>query len=215
MRRSHLWDRCFVVRLVFGTRKEGGGRNAMSEEAASSRGAGETQRIKAEAIGQPGERRFRLLAVINGETRIVWMEKEQLRRLAEALASVLENLPDMGPSSAPPLLIAPEFVTDTPFQIRAGRMELGYDEARNLLIIIAHELESTSVSSPAFECRITPAMAKELIEEAIDVVSSGRPICPLCARPMGPGDHVCAKQNGHFPHRLEEVQPEDDEDETV
>jgi hypothetical protein len=29
---------------------------------------------------------------------------------------------------------------------------------------------------------------------------------------MGPGPHVCEKQNGHFPHRLEEVQDDDEEE---
>lgn len=171
----------------------------------------EAQRVKAEALGEPGQRRFRLLAIVAGETQIVWMEKEQLRRLGQALEQVLENLPDRGPELAPPSLI--DFNIDTTRQMRAGRMELGYDEARDQLIILAHDLEEDDDdASPAFACRITRAQARELSEEAEAVVTAGRPICPLCHRPMGPGPHVCAKQNGHFPHRIDEVRADEDDE---
>ncbi len=191
------------------------GDEKMSDVPSGGRGKGEAGRIKAEAIGRPGERRFRLMAIIDGETRIVWMEKEQMRRLAEALENVLENLPDRGPASSTQSFSLPEFATDTPHQIRAGRMELGYDETLHKLIIIAHELESTDPNAPAFECLLSPDLARDLVEEAVTVVSAGRPICPLCGRPMGPDDHVCAKQNGHFPHRLEEVQTDEEDEETI
>jgi len=186
----------------------------MSDVPSGGRGKEDAERIKAEAIGRPGERRFRLLAIVNGETRIVWMEKEQLRRLAEALENVLENLPNRGPSSSTQSFSLPEFATDSPHQIRAGRMELGYDETLHKLVIIAHELESPDPNAAAFECLLSPDLARELVDEAVNVVSAGRPICPLCGRPIGPGEHVCAKQNGHFPHRLEEVQTDEDDEET-
>jgi uncharacterized repeat protein (TIGR03847 family) len=89
-------------------------------------------------------------------------------------------------------------------------MELGYDEQRNRLIILAHDLESEEENSPAFVCRLSPGQARDLAEEAISVVQAGRPLCPLCGRPMSPTGHTCEKQNGHFPHRLEEVQDDDE-----
>ena len=51
------------------------------------------QFIRPEALGEPGQRRFRLVVVINGRTVIAWMEKEQVRRLGELLLDVLERLP--------------------------------------------------------------------------------------------------------------------------
>jgi uncharacterized repeat protein (TIGR03847 family) len=92
-------------------------------------------------------------------------------------------------------------------------MELSYDEQRHQLIVIAHDLETENDAEPAFVCRMSTEQARALSREAEIVVSAGRPICPLCFRPMGPGPHVCAKQNGHFPHRIEEVQDDDDDDE--
>lgn len=171
---------------------------------------GDAERVGAEALGEPGQRRFRLLAIVDGITRVVWMEKEQLRRLGQALEQVLDNLPDRGPVIAATGSLLP-FEDDTSYQIRAGRMELGYDEQRHRLVVIAHDIEAEEESSPAFVCRISPAQARELAEEAAIVVSAGRPLCPLCGRPMGPSPHVCEKQNGHYPHRLDEVQDDDDE----
>lgn len=186
------------------------GQEKMTDDPKRKRTDGDAQRVKAEAIGEPGQRRFRLLAIVDGITRVVWMEKEQLRRLGQALEQVLENLPDFGPElgTAGDLL---EFDADSIAQIRAGRMELGFDEQRKRLVIIAHDLEAEDDARPAFVCRLTPLQAREFAEEAETVVASGRPICPLCGRPMGPGAHVCEKQNGHFPHRLEEVQDQEEE----
>jgi uncharacterized repeat protein (TIGR03847 family) len=181
----------------------------MAEEPGSGREDLDAQRIGAEAIGEPGNRRFRLLAVVDGQTKIVWLEKEQLRRLAQALEQVLDNLPETGPElGASSGLVS--FDLDSRLQIRAGRMELGYDEQRDRLVILAHDIDAGENDDPAFACRITRGQARELSEEAETVVSAGRPLCSLCGRPIGPGPHVCAKQNGHFPHRLDEVQ-EDEE----
>src|SRR5690348_15826201 len=57
----------------------------------------DAERIQIEAIGQPGERRFRLLALVNGQTYAVWMEKQQVQALGLALEQMLERLPDAGP----------------------------------------------------------------------------------------------------------------------
>jgi uncharacterized repeat protein (TIGR03847 family) len=185
----------------------------MSEDPIGKRGREEAQRVRAEALGQPGERRFRLMAVIDGETRIVWMEKEDLRRLGQALEQVLANLPESGSIEVESEFSLEDFEIETAKQIRAGRMELGYDEKTNRLVLIAHDIEAIDDNDPAFVCRLTPALARELAEEAATVVAAGRPRCPLCGRPIDPEGHTCAKQNGHFPHRLEEVQDDEDDEE--
>ena len=48
--------------------------------------------IIAESIGQPGQRRFRLCAVnARGESAVVWLEKEQLSSLGEAIEAVTQE----------------------------------------------------------------------------------------------------------------------------
>jgi hypothetical protein len=32
---------------------------------------------------------------------------------------------------------------------------------------------------------------------AEELVSSGRPPCPICGQPMDPDGHVCPRSNGH------------------
>ena len=57
----------------------------------------DAERIQVEAIGEPGDRRFRLLAIVNGQTYAVWMEKQQVHALGLALEQMLARLPDAGP----------------------------------------------------------------------------------------------------------------------
>ena len=57
----------------------------------------DAQRLRVEAIGEPGQRRFRFMAVVGGDTFIIWMEKQQLQALGLALEQMLEQLPDRGP----------------------------------------------------------------------------------------------------------------------
>lgn len=170
---------------------------------------GDAVRAMVEAIGEPGQRRFRLVALIDQLTCVIWMEKQQLQALGIALEQVLDQLDDIsiveGSGNLP---IAYDF--NTTQQFRAGRMELGYDEAHDRLVIIAHDLEETG-NEPRVTCRITRSQARDLSADATLVVSAGRAICPLCMNPMGPGPHVCPGQNGHLPSHFD---TDDLEDET-
>ena len=50
---------------------------------------GDALAVTVEAIGEPGKRRFRLMAIVGGDTHIVWMEKQQVQALGLALEQVL------------------------------------------------------------------------------------------------------------------------------
>jgi uncharacterized repeat protein (TIGR03847 family) len=181
----------------------------MSEPPFVERAEGDAQRLSVEALGEPGQRRFRLLAMIEGTTHIVWLEKQQVFALGRALEQVLESLPDVGPEEetfGPPTA----FDTDTPSQFRAGRMELGFDETRNRLVVIAHDIE-TGEEEPRLTVRISRSQARDFSAEAAAVVSAGRPLCPLCGQPIGPEPHVCPEQNGHLPHAADELGLGDEE----
>ena len=171
----------------------------------------DAERIQIEAIGQPGERRFRLLALVNDQTYAIWMEKQQVHALGLALEQMLERLPDTGPDLSGSSLR--EFDRDTRRQFRVGRMELGYDETDNRLVIVAHDMNQGDEGEAAFACRMTLDQGRELSAEAASVVAAGRPRCTMCGEPMGPGPHSCPQQNGHFKHRIIEIADPDDEDE--
>lgn len=167
----------------------------------------DAERIQVEAIGEPGSRRFRLLSIVNGQTYAVWMEKQQVQALGLALEQMLERLPAAGPVLAdnPGLT---EFDRETRKQFRVGRMELGYDDTEDRIVVVAHDLNSQDDADAAFACRMTREQAQDLSAEAAAVVAAGRPRCTMCGEPMDPEGHVCPQQNGHFRHDLEIVDEE-------
>jgi uncharacterized repeat protein (TIGR03847 family) len=169
----------------------------------------DAERIQIEAIGEPGERRFRLLAIVNSQTYAVWMEKQQVHALGLALEQMLERLPDAGPVSPDPPGLT-DFDRETRRQFRVGRMELGYDDDEDRLVIVAHDMNGQDDADAAFACRMTRGQARDLSAEAEAVVAAGRPRCTMCGEPMGPGPHVCPQQNGHFKHDLEVVEESDE-----
>lgn len=164
--------------------------------------SGEAARVIVEAIGEPGQRRFRMVARIDNETVVIWMEKQQLQALGIALEQVLERIDLEAPLFDGPDSIAP-FDFNTRIQFRVGRMELGYDERNDRLVVIAHDLEDPR-GEPRVTCRISRQQARDLSADAEAIVAAGRPICPLCLDAMGPGPHVCPGQNGHFPLHFDE-----------
>jgi uncharacterized repeat protein (TIGR03847 family) len=163
---------------------------------------GDASHTLVEAIGEPGSRRFRFVAQIGAETVVVWMEKQQLQALGIAIEQVLDQIindrPDLDATTA-----IGNFDLNTRNQFRAGRMELGYDERRDRLVIIAHDIEEPE-SQPRVTCRISREQARDLSADAATVVASGRPLCPICGSPMGPGPHVCPGMNGHLPMHFDE-----------
>ncbi len=155
--------------------------------------------IGAEAIGVPGQRRFRLKAMAeDGRSAVLWIEKEQLVALGDAIETVLK---DEGMEARPrPLDDAgsePVFPLRADIEYRLGQLSMGVDRERREIVIIGAPVsgeagEPVSVSFP-YE------MGAQLRSRIITVVAAGRPPCPLCGGPMDPSGHICPKRNGHHP----------------
>lgn len=160
--------------------------------------------ITADAIGQPGQRVFYLHAWQAARTVTVILEKIQLQSLAvsmeQFLAQLLTERPELGDVSAhydeekmrisPPL--EPVF--------RAGEIGLGYDPARELVVIITREIlaegdDPEEAAVVRFWCSRHQALA--LARWSSVVVQRGRPICTQCGQPMDPAGHFCPQKNGH------------------
>ena len=83
---------------------------------------------------------------------------------------------------------------------RAGEIGLGYDEERDLMVIVMREIlneneERDEAAVVRFWC--TRSQARAMARWGQEVVSHGRPICPQCGQPMEPEGHFCPKKNGH------------------
>lgn len=155
-----------------------------------------------EALGEPGQRRFRLLIASESETIVLWMEKMQVDALGRALEQLLDQLEEID-ETVVSAEIEPRFDLGSDRQFRVGKLEIGYDDTRDRIVLIAYDLEELESFGPAAVCRLTRTQSAEIAEDAERVVAAGRPRCVMCGMPMGPGPHACANQNGHLREEYE------------
>jgi uncharacterized repeat protein (TIGR03847 family) len=168
-------------------------------------------RLTAGAVGEPGQRVFYLQARQGDRLVSVVVEKQQVELLS---ASLLEILARAGRETGegPP---EEEMELEQPLvpEWRAGRISIGYDEDRDMILLEAeeiHEEEGSEGSEGDPEegllDRPDPArirfwasreQALALARHGASVAAAGRPRCQLCGNPIDPEGHVCPALNGH------------------
>jgi len=169
---------------------------------AESREFGPVDHIHAEAIGQPGQRRFRLMAMNEqGESATLWLEKEQLTALGEAIENVLKDegyeYQRMPLDDSPP---SPVFPLNTTLDMQLAQLSMGLDRESQNVMLIAADGPDGNDDTVALTVTIDFRRAYELRRQIAEVVAAGRQPCPLCTAPMDPTGHVCVRTNGHHPH---------------
>jgi uncharacterized repeat protein (TIGR03847 family) len=173
--------------------------------------------LGAEAIGQPGSRRFRLYVRGRRETASLWLEKQQLEELSLALDQLLAQATGgeilrteaMAEPVAPPP--APDdFPVRADVEFQVAGMQIGYDETHDLLLLRASPIEiverdgevfARADSEPRFAALFSRAQAVRLSGQLFAIIAGGRPRCLFCGQPMEE-PHVCEKQNGYHPAAL-------------
>lgn len=159
---------------------------------------GKARSVDAEAVGRPGQRRFRLLVRSNALAASVWMEKQQLASIGTWLHETCERLDREHPVSGADVEPSP-FGGIFDVEFRASQIGLGYAESEDLFAIHAFDIEAQQGERPNFRTFLTRGQARVLARKIESVVAAGRPICPLCSQPMEPEGHVCPRSNGHHP----------------
>jgi uncharacterized repeat protein (TIGR03847 family) len=180
-------------------------------------------RLTAGAVGDPGERAFYLQGRQSDRLVTVLVEKQQVELLAASLVEILaragketgQGPPEEEMDLEEPLL--PEW--------RAGRLSIGYDEDRDLVLLECEEYVPTpdeedekdeedevEVPAPTPTPTTPPLLGGEpgrvrfwasreqalaLARHGAAVAAAGRPRCELCGNPMDPEGHVCPALNGH------------------
>jgi uncharacterized repeat protein (TIGR03847 family) len=158
---------------------------------------GSATSVDAEAVGQPGQRRFRLLVRSSNGAASVWMEKEQLSGIGDWFQETAERLDTERPSDDPDVEPLP-FPADFDLEFRAVQVALGFDEESQQFAFQAFDaVAEPGAAQPHFSCRLSRGQARVLSRRIAAVVSAGRPICPLCEQPMDPAGHACPRANGH------------------
>jgi uncharacterized repeat protein (TIGR03847 family) len=184
--------------------------------------------IGADAVGRPGQRRFRMFARSTRASAVMWMEKEHLNSLSLALdqflalateGEVLRTEARAGTSLSRLKGMPPDFPLAPTYDFQVGQMKLNYDEREETFVLNVTPLEMIVEpgQDPLIEMHedesiqfaFTQQGAQELSNAIAEVVAAGRPVCPLCGTPLDGGPHSCVKQNGH----REIIQVEEDDDE--
>src|SRR5438876_10436099 len=105
--------------------------------------------LGADAVGQPGQRRFRLFAQNARGSAVVWMEKEQLNSLSLAIdrflaliteGQILRTEAVAGRQPLPPGMPA-GFPQQPTYDLQVGQIRLNYDERREVFLLNVVPLE--------------------------------------------------------------------------
>lgn len=152
-------------------------------------------------IGEPGNRLFLIQVVQGSSIAAVAVEKEQAQLLGRRITEILDQLTELGefiPPAHEPRDMGP---LDAPVHVdfRAGAIGLAWDAGRNAAQIELFPLEEDDDDGEGrlVQIWLTPSKAREFAARAEEVVSSGRPACPVCAQPLGPEGHICPRANGY------------------
>jgi uncharacterized repeat protein (TIGR03847 family) len=160
-------------------------------------------RITIGAIGPPGQRVFLLQAEQGTETITLKIEKEQAQVLAQGIDQLLEELAERFPREISKMEepLSSELMLHEPLEplFAVGQMGLGYDETEDALVLVVQELMPEEETRKATIARFwtTRGQMQALSRHVREVAARGRPICPLCNRPIDPDGHFCPKSNGH------------------
>ena len=162
--------------------------------------------IEVAALGEPGQRRFFLLASGGGRTLTLACEKSQIQALIVRLHQMLEaqGIDAAGEAGASALMPGdPEW--------HVGEMGVGYHEARQMFVLVASEgsaapegsptgsSEGTNDESASVRFWLSHRQVADFSQQAEGVLTAGRPLCPKCGLPMDPAGHPCPVSNGARP----------------
>jgi uncharacterized repeat protein (TIGR03847 family) len=155
--------------------------------------------IAVAAVGEPGQRRFFLLAKGRGRTLTLTCEKAQIQALIVRLHQMMEA---QGIEAMERAAGDTEISPGEP-EWQVGEMGLGYHEARKMFVLVASQSaageESVSEDAPSVRFWLSHKQAVAFSKQAENVLTAGRPLCPRCGLPMDPAGHPCPVLNGARP----------------
>lgn len=155
-------------------------------------------------IGQPGQRVFYLQAQGPADVVTVIVEKQQVEALAtgieQFLTELVEKFPDLPEATADYVPSAMKLQVPVDPAFRVGQLGLGYDQDRDLLVLVAQEVvaegrDPEEANTARFFA--TRSQMRALGAYGQELVKQGRPTCGNCGQPMDPEGHFCPRSNGH------------------
>jgi uncharacterized repeat protein (TIGR03847 family) len=158
--------------------------------------------IAVAAVGDPGQRRFFLLATGSGRTMTLACDKSQIQALVGRLHQMME---EQGIDAPEPEAQGGSAGQPGEPEWQIGEIGLGYHEDRHMFVLVASEAtageekpqETNDVTSIRFW--LSPRQVADFSKQAEMVLTAGRPLCPRCGLPMDPAGHPCPVLNGARP----------------
>jgi len=164
--------------------------------------------IAVAAVGEPGQRRFFILATGSGRTLTLGCEKSQIQALITRLHEMLEAQQIEGPEPAAEAESSSGATPGEP-EWQIGEMGLGYHEARRMFVLVAsqgavgeqpgEQPGAPPDDAPSVRFWLSHDQVVAFSRQAESVLSAGRPLCPRCGLPMDPAGHPCPVMNGARP----------------
>ena len=163
-------------------------------------------------VGLPGERTFFLQARTGNVLTSVALEKSQVSVLAERVDQLLDEVAATREASIPPRgsLVGDLSPLEAPIveEFRVGAMSLGWDDSAHRVVVEAHAIADEDQSLPdltdddsegpdTLRVWLDADQARAFAERSRNVVSAGRPPCPLCLQPLDAEGHICSRANGY------------------
>jgi uncharacterized repeat protein (TIGR03847 family) len=140
-----------------------------------------------------------------GTTVSLKLEKTQVAALAQYMAELLADLPPVPDEEVPDDL---ELIEPVIAEWIVGTIGVAFDEHRDRMVVTFQELlqgldpeaeaidDAEDPDAGLMTVTITRQQAMAFVRRAAELVSSGRPPCALCGRPLDPEGHACIKTNG-------------------
>jgi uncharacterized repeat protein (TIGR03847 family) len=151
------------------------------------------------AVGEPGQRRFFLLAKGRGRTLTLTCEKAQVQALIVRLHQMMEA------QGVEPVEKTPGDASLSPGEPewQVGEIGLGYHEARQMFVLVASQSaageEAAAEDAPSVRFWLSHKQVGAFSKQAENVLTAGRPLCPRCGLPIDPAGHPCPVLNGARP----------------
>ena len=160
---------------------------------------GSADSIEPEAIGEPGDRRFRIRVMARLESASLWLEKEQVAALALALRRLLEQTRSTEEPVEPEPVMGGSFPEMPDVDFRPVRLGMGHDDKATSISIFAYDEDAAEDedATPTFSCQVSRGQARAFAQRAEEIVNAGRPVCVLCGLPIDETGHKCLRRNGH------------------
>jgi uncharacterized repeat protein (TIGR03847 family) len=161
------------------------------------------------AVGEPGQRVFYVQGAEGALVVTLKLEKTQVAALAQYIAELLADLPPVPDDET---FLDLELLDPVVPEWTVGTIGVAFDEGRDRMVVTFQEIRTFDPDAdPDDEAIIdenanlatfviTRLQAMGFVRRAAELVSSGRPPCTLCGRPLDPEGHTCIKTNGHLPH---------------